>query len=232
MAQAKKRKNVVSIPDLTDVETGYTLLPEGDYHVKVAEAKQEESSSGNDMIVWDFEVVEGKQKGGKLRDYTSLGANALWKLKGYLQAMNFELPDSAFDLDLDDLKGEEVMARVEHEEYDGKNRARIVDLYAVDGEEGEADEEEEEPKAGKKAKEPEEEEEEKPAPKAKAGKAGKKKAKTYSEDDVMELDEDGLGELVSIEELEVDLDEHATIRKKRNAVIEALEAAGKLASAE
>lgn len=217
-----KSKTVVHVPDLTEVESGYSNLPDGDYTFKVAKAEKAESQSGNDMIVWDFEVTEGKHKGGKIRDYTSLSANALWKLKGYLEAMNFELPESAFDLDLADLVDEQVMGRVEQEEYEGKMRARLVDVYAVGGE-GETTGEDEAA----------EEEEAKPAKKAgKAEPAKKSKVKTYTEDEVMEMDEDALGELITTEELEVDLDEHPTIRKKRNAVIEALEGAKKMAAAE
>lgn len=230
MAAAKrssKSKTVVHIPDLTEVESGYSNLPEGDYKFKVVKAEEQESQGGNPMIVWDFEVAEGKHKGGKIRDYTSLSANALWKLKGYLEAMNFELPGSAFDLDLADMVDEEVMGRVEQEEYEGKMRARLVDLYSVDA--AEAEEEKPAAKKGKKAEPEEEEEEAKPA--KKAGKGKKAETKTYTEDEVMEMDEDALGELITAEDIEVDLDEHPTIRKKRNAVIEALEAAKKLAAA-
>jgi len=122
---------------------------------------------------------------------------------------------------------EEVMGRVEQEEYEGKMRARLVDLYSVDA--AEAEEEKPAAKKGKKAEPEEEEEEAKPA--KKAGKGKKAETKTYTEDEVMEMDEDALGELITAEDLEVDLDEHPTIRKKRNAVIEALEAAKKLAAA-
>ena len=47
-------------------------------------------------------------------------------------------------------------------------------------------------------------------------------------DDVEDMDEDALGELVEEHELEVDLDEHKTLRKKVRAVLDALEEAGLL----
>lgn len=237
-AKAKKKSTVVSIPDLSEVEDGFSNLPEGTYHLKVKSAEFGESNAGNEMITWEFEVADGKNKGGTIREFTVLQANSLWKLKGLLAAMNFDIPDSAFDLDLADMVGEEVMGDVQHEEYDGKQRARLVDIYAVGAEEEEAEEEEKPSKPAKKGskKEPEEDEEveeKKPGkPAKKAAKPAKKKAATITEDEVMEMDEDALTELVSNEELEVDLDEHTSIRKKRNAVIEALEAADKLAAAE
>ena len=71
------------------------------------------------------------------------------------------------------------------------------------------------------------EEEEKPAKKSgKAGKASrggsKKKSATWSSDDIMEMSEEELEEVIEQADIDVDLDEHKTLRKKKNAVIDAL----------
>lgn len=58
-------------------------------------------------------------------------------------------------------------------------------------------------------------------------KSGKKSA-TWSSDDVMEMSEEELEEVVETAELDVDLDDHKTLRKKKNAVIDALQEAGVL----
>lgn len=75
----------------------------------------------------------------------------------------------------------------------------------------------------------EEVEEEKPAKgkKAAAGKKGKK-AETWAEDAIQEMSEEELEEVIEKAEIEVDLDEHRTLRKKKNAVIDALKEADKL----
>lgn len=62
------------------------------------------------------------------------------------------------------------------------------------------------------------------------GKKSSKKAKDQiSADDVMDKDEDELQELIDEHDLEVDLDDYKTLRKKASAVIDALTDAGLLA---
>ncbi len=74
------------------------------------------------------------------------------------------------------------------------------------------------------------EEEEKKDTKKKAGakddkKAGKKKAKKVAASDVEDMDEDELQAVIDEHDLEVDLDDSKTLRKKVRAVLDALEAA-------
>lgn len=78
------------------------------------------------------------------------------------------------------------------------------------------------PKKGKGKKSKDEDEDDEPP--AKKGKKSKKKSKVSS-DDVMDADEDGLQELIDEHELDVDLDDFKTLRKKAAAVIDALEEA-------
>lgn len=64
--------------------------------------------------------------------------------------------------------------------------------------------------------------------KAPAGK-GKGKSKKYSAEDINGMDADELGELIEKHELDVDLDDHSTTKRKRSAVIDALESADLIA---
>jgi len=84
----------------------------------------------------------------------------------------------------------------------------------------EDEEDDEKPAKGRRGKKPaDDEEDEKPA----RGKKGKKK--TYTADEVNSMDEEGLGEIIETHELDVDLDDHSTMKRKRGAVIDALEGA-------
>lgn len=80
-----------------------------------------------------------------------------------------------------------------------------------------------------------EEEEEEEAPPAKATRGAKKapakKKTTWSEEDLAEMSEEQLEEVIEAAELEVDLSEFKTLRKKRGAVQDALEEAGLLEEA-
>jgi len=86
------------------------------------------------------------------------------------------------------------------------------------------DEPEEKPKGRRGAKKDEEEDE--PEGKAGRSKTGSKKSSkkqtTWTEDEVQEMSEDELESVIEESGIEVDLDEFKTLRKKKNAVIDAL----------
>jgi hypothetical protein len=77
---------------------------------------------------------------------------------------------------------------------------------------------------GKKSKDDDDDEDEDDKKSSKkSGKGGKKKPKKIDRDDVEDMDEDDLQELIDEHDLDVDLDDHKKIGKKREAVIDALE---------
>lgn len=126
------------------------------------------------------------------------------------------------ELDIDALDDDDIEALADHLEVKGKSIAlkkkalKKLDLADVQEaydelELGDAAPEEPEPKATGKA--------------GKAGKAGKKAAVT--EEEVQEMNEDELEALIEEQELDVDLSEFKTLRKKKNAVVDAMEEAGK-----
>jgi hypothetical protein len=106
MARAKSKKGGKSKTSVRvnfkDVEVR-KLLPEGDYIVKVAEAENGESQSGNPQISWVFEVARGEFKGQKLYFHTPLIENSLWKLAGLLTALGQDVPSDEMDIDLTEL---------------------------------------------------------------------------------------------------------------------------------
>ena len=238
----KKAKRTINV-DFTGVEAGGVVLPEGNYEVKVVEVESKTSdNSGNEYLSWEFQVVSPeKHKGKKLYHNSSLTPQSLWSLRGLLEQLGVETPDEPTELDLDDLIDRTVGAEVQHEDYNGKNKARITQFFEFSSEE-ETDEEEEveeekpvAKKSSKKAAKPvvedEDEEEEKPAAKKSRIRKAKKPA-LLTEDEVLEKDEEELATLIEENELEIDLDDYNTLRRKRSAVIEALEEKGLIEVAE
>lgn len=235
---SKKKAGSVSV-NFKGVEIGgQKRIPEDDYLMRVVEITQEEGDKA-DYLKWVFKVDDGKYKGATFYVNTSLAPQALWKLGALLQALGHEVPDDEMDLDFEDYIDETLMGVVADEIYEGKKRSRMVDFYAVDEEDAE-DEPEEKPKRGRKAKDEDEEEDEKPARKSrrrakdedeeeeapkKRGSSGKSKFEPIASDDVQEMDEDELQDVIDRSGVEVDLDDYSTLRKKRAAVIDALEAA-------
>ena len=142
MARRKGKSKNVTV-DLSGVETSRKAIPEGNYVVSVNDASIETSSKNNEYIKFEFEVIEGSHKGAKLYHNCSLQPQALFNLKGVLEALGFTIPTKAFDLDLSELLGLECEVEVGHETYEGKKRARILEFISPDEEEDDDDEDDE-----------------------------------------------------------------------------------------
>lgn len=237
----RKAKRTLFIPDLSKVEAR-VVVPEGQYRVRVAEIEVNDGNKA-EYYRWMFEIAEGEYKGRKLFYITSLAEQALWNLRSLLESLNVDIEEGDMELDLEDLIGRELIVLVEHDVYEGKKQARVVDFSAVEDsadDESEDDEEEEEeeedPKARRrrerrerrKAKKhrDEEEEEEEEAPRRR--KKSSKKEPELDRDEIMDMSEDELVELCEEHELDVDLDDYPTLRKKKAAVVSAAEEAGLL----
>lgn len=119
-------------------------------------------------------------------------------------------------------KGKKKSKKSDDEEEDEAPKKKGKKSKKSDDDE---DEEDEPKKKGKKSKKDEEDEEDEP--KAKKGKGKKSKKKTWSTEDIEDMDEDELQEVLEEAGLEdeVDLDDHKKLKKKVAAVLEALEEA-------
>lgn len=156
MARANSRKPKTAIKvDFTGVEASGNH-PEGRFLFTVdgvPEVKTSENS-GNDYINWTL-----KSDHGKVWHMTSLAPQALFNLRNVLESMGLEVEQAAMDLDLTEYDGLTLGAEIEHEVYQGKKKARVIDIFPeseLDGEE----EEKPKGKTGKAKAEPEPEEEE------------------------------------------------------------------------
>jgi hypothetical protein len=178
--------------DFTGVEE-FVKCSEGEHIVKIDKVEEGVSEAGNDKLNVKFVVVAGASTGAVIYENYALTEKALWKLKSMLSKIGIKA-DKKLVLDLDAMEGKRLIVEVEHEEYNGNERARIKDYKKLEAEpvdEDEDDEEEEEEtpppvkkKAAKKKPEPEPEEEEdedeeedEPAPPVKKKKAAPAPAK-------------------------------------------------------
>ena len=140
----KSRESSVNI-DLSGVGVSRKVIPEGTYQVVVNEAKMGKSKENKPKVAFEFEVSEGPNKGFKLFENCSLQPQALFKLKSLLMALEVDIPDGAFDLNLKDLIGLTCEVEVGHEVYEGKKRARILEFInpAESGEDDDEDDDDE-----------------------------------------------------------------------------------------
>lgn len=110
-------------------------LEEGVYLLQISEAEEKISSTGNPMIsvmfdvlsTQDGETVEGQRR---LWDNYSLQAQALFKLKELLSALGIDT-SAVVDMEVSDLIGQQILAKVVQETYNGELRNRVKKIYPV-----------------------------------------------------------------------------------------------------
>jgi len=131
---AKKRGNSVKV-DFTGVEAGggSVLFPEGPQLFEVDDVTEEEGAdSGQPYLAFVLKATDGTHEGKKAYDNFSLQPQALWKLRGFMEAAGLEVEDGEMEIDIDSFKGIVVMADVIHEDYKGKPKTRINGYSAAE----------------------------------------------------------------------------------------------------
>lgn len=193
--------------DFSGVESGGgRAVDDGEYVAEVTSVSEEESESGNPYLAWKWKITEsGDAKGATIYDNTSLQPQALWRLKGLLEVLGFDVPDSAMTIDLKALVGKKATLEITNEEYRGKQKPRVT---AFNGASGAAASKATSSKAKAKDDDDEEEEEEDDAPKFKAGQKVKFKDEDGSLQKGVFVSQDGDMATVKVDddEWEVELD--------------------------
>lgn len=113
----------------------FTALPKGLYHCAVESATTKTSQRGSQYIEWILKVDQGDFTGRKLWYNTTLLPQSMWVLKRLLLAVGVpedQLDDDNLEFELDDFIGSELVARVDHEMYQGETRQRVVNVYPPD----------------------------------------------------------------------------------------------------
>jgi hypothetical protein len=180
MAKAVRRKkgNVISL-DFTGVKSGGATIPDGRYAAKIVAVEQKEGKeSGEPYLELTWEVTSKKCNGREVRfDNYSQQPQALWRLKGLLEALEVEVPDGEVDIDFDEIISDETECIIEvtgQTSPDGDKKYARVTGHAPLSDGGTVDDEEDEdekPARGKKpAKDEDEEEDDTPPRRKKAAK--------------------------------------------------------------
>src|SRR5690606_11994980 len=86
----------------------------------------------NPYLKWVLEIIDGKHKGKVLYHNTSLQPQALFSLRNTLEALGMEVPQTVVELDLDNLIGLKAAVSVEIEVYQGKEKSRVVEVFALE----------------------------------------------------------------------------------------------------
>lgn len=111
--------------------SNFSVAP-GKYQVRVIDAKEETSKSGNDMIKLHLRTLkEDGTEGPALFDYLVMSETAQWKIDQFLSACETHPGEGvAMELDADAMVGWECEAELSVETYEGKKQNKVV-AYVV-----------------------------------------------------------------------------------------------------
>lgn len=131
----KKKAGVLKV-DMRKEESGggRFRVAEGDYRFKLKKVESGTSeNSGNPMLIWYWEGVEGKVEGKILKDYTTLTPKSLWKVRSILEALGMDVPKKVISIPLKKLVGKEVGITLgDDEPYEGKIKSRAMDYIDIE----------------------------------------------------------------------------------------------------
>lgn len=102
-------------------------LEEGIYNLTIAKVEETTSSTGNPMLKVEYDVndVEGNRK---LWDNYVLIDKCMWKLKELFEALGIDT-SAIVEMDVTELNGLQVNAKVIQESYNGEVVNRIKKIY-------------------------------------------------------------------------------------------------------
>jgi hypothetical protein len=108
--------------------------PEGDYAVKVKEAKigRSPGDDGKPRIEVTYEIVSPKKFAGKtIIDDLYLTKPSLWRLRQTLEAMKIKVPSTKLKVDPDKLVGKTCAITLEDDEYNEVISSKVTDTFLL-----------------------------------------------------------------------------------------------------
>ena len=104
-------------------------LEEGIYHLQIAKVEETNSSTGNPMLKVEFNVL-GVDGNRKLWDNYVLIDKCLWKVKELFDALGVDT-SALVEMDVNELVGMEVQAKVIQETYNGDIMNRVKKILPL-----------------------------------------------------------------------------------------------------
>jgi len=163
-ATSAPKKATAAIIDFSNVKErgnfNTKYVESGDYTAKITKVESVEAKDGEPM--WVFHVVLDDVPRAVYPYYCKLVDNQYWKVKALFTAIGVVIGQRKVKVDPNKLIGKPLGVAMEDDEYEGRKKSVIAEVFPADEVDG-VEEEEEEPtpaKRKKRAVEPEEDEEE------------------------------------------------------------------------
>lgn len=117
------------IPLKRTSDSGVTLLPEGDYQVRIEKVEERTSQRGNDVLNFTLIVLDasGRPTTRRIFDNITLTDSARWRLDAMLDAL--AAPEDG-TVSPGWFRGKTMWVRIGEEEYNGETRNRIKRFLA------------------------------------------------------------------------------------------------------
>jgi hypothetical protein len=138
-AVAKKRAlDFTGVQDRSGVNP--KNVPAGDYLARIDSVTEGESNSGNEQWVFVISLVN-KKGGGTYPYYCQLDDN-LWKIRNLIMATGIAVPKKRIAVDPQKLLKKEIGITLDDDEYEGRMKSVITNVFPAEDVEEEEDEEE------------------------------------------------------------------------------------------
>lgn len=113
-----------------------SVIPEGDYFLKIKSAEIKKSNNGNDYLKWQFLIDSGDYHGLPLYDNTLLVKGKRWKLRQLLFAAGLPANEEKLKFKMSDvlektIKAYVVIKKDELGKYPDKNEIKKYDRLKV-----------------------------------------------------------------------------------------------------
>lgn len=152
--KSKPKPGTIRIPKDDGGGGGSVRVPEGDYHVKITEIKQDTSQAGNAKIVISYKGLDGALKGKVLKEHMAITAKTGWRVRNWIRAIGARIPENEFDLPFAKMVGKELGITLQDDSYTNNQGKTVInskvsdylsldDLAGAEEEDDDTDEEEE-----------------------------------------------------------------------------------------
>lgn len=111
--------------DGVDAWKGGGLLPAGTHTVEIADATEKTSSNGNPQVEIELRAVGGECDGGTIRDWITLTAEAFGRVRQFLEAVRYTVPEGTFEMPVNELVGKQCVIVIREEPYDGQMKSKV-----------------------------------------------------------------------------------------------------------
>ena len=112
----------------------FTVVPEGRYVAKVKSVEEKASKAGGEgYLEFVLTIADGEFRGAQVWHRCTLKPQGLWNLRNTLLAMGIDVPKKAMEINYTKLIGMKLGISVAHEDFEGKARAKVGDVFPVGG---------------------------------------------------------------------------------------------------